>query len=59
MPQVDNVNNYIINSEVGIEASIAKNLSLQTYLDDSYDSEPAPGRERNDVKLVSGLSYKF
>jgi len=28
-------------------------------LDDSYISEPAFGRKRNDVKLVSGISYKF
>jgi hypothetical protein len=44
---------------VGIEASIARNMSLQTYLDDSYDSQPAPGRERNDARLVSAISYKF
>ena len=59
LPEVDNLNNYIINAEVGIEASISKHLSLQTYLDDSYDNQPANGRLKNDVKLVSGLSYKF
>ncbi len=59
LPQVDDFSNYIINSEVGIEASIARNLSLQTYMDDSYDSKPAPGREKNDTRLVSAISYKF
>lgn len=59
LPQVDDFNNYIVNAEVGIEASIAKNLSLQTYLDDSYDNEPAPGRDKNDTSLVSAVSYKF
>jgi len=42
-----------------VEAAIAKNLSLQMYVDDAYDSEPAVDRKRNDVKLVSGVSYKF
>lgn len=59
MPQVDDFNNYIVNAEVGIEASIAKDLSLQTYLDESYDSQPAPGRDKNDIKLVSAIAYKF
>ena len=59
LPQVDDFNNYIVNSEIGIEASIAKNLSLQTYLDDSYNNQPAAGREKNDMKLVSAISYKF
>ena len=59
LPEVDNLNNYIINAEVGIEASISKHLSLQTYLDDSYANQPANGRLKNDVKLVSGISYKF
>jgi putative salt-induced outer membrane protein YdiY len=59
LPQVDNFNNYIINAEIGIEAGIARNLSLQSYIDDSFDNQPAFGRLRNDVKLVTGISYKF
>ncbi|MFZ1073583.1 MAG: DUF481 domain-containing protein [Verrucomicrobiia bacterium] len=59
LPQVDSFNNYIVNAEVGVEASISKHLSLQTYLDDSYDNEPAAGRLKDDLKLVSGISYKF
>jgi hypothetical protein len=59
LPQVDNFNNYIINAEIGIEAIIARNLSLQSYIDDSYDNQPAFGRLKNDVKLVTGISYKF
>jgi len=59
LPQVDNFNNYIINAEIGIEASIAKNLTLQAYIDDSYNNQPAAGRVKNDLKLVTGVSYKF
>ena len=59
LPQVDDFNNYIVNAEIGVEASIVKNLSLQAYIDDSYANVPAAGRKKNDVKLVSGISYKF
>jgi putative salt-induced outer membrane protein YdiY len=59
LPQVDDFNNYILNAEVGIESSITKTVSLKTFLVDNFNNQPAPGREKNDLKLVSGISYKF
>ena len=59
LPQVDQLDNYVVNFEIGIESAISKSFSLKTYLDDSYQSIPAARRQKNDIKLVSGISYKF
>lgn len=59
LPQVNDFNNYIVNAEIGIETALSKKLSLQTFVVDNYINEPAAGRQQNDVKLVSGLKYKF
>lgn len=59
LPQVDKVSNYLLNSEIGAEAAISKSVSLSVCLDDFYNSEPASDRKRNDVKLVSGVTYTF
>jgi len=59
LPQVDKWGDYLFNFELGAEAPISKNLSLTACLDDNYNSEPAAGLFRNDVKLVSGITYKF
>ena len=59
LPQVDRWQNFIFNFEVGAEATLTGDLSLNVTLSDTYNSEPASGRKRNDLKLVSGLSYKF
>lgn len=59
LPQVDDFNNFIFNAEIGIETAISKKLSLQTFVVDNYINEPAVGRQKNDIKLVSGLKYKF
>jgi len=59
LPQVDRFQNYIFNFELGAEAALSKSMSLNVTLDDCYNSEPANGFKRNDVKLVSGISYKF
>jgi putative salt-induced outer membrane protein YdiY len=59
LPALEDFNNYIGNFEIGIEAALTKKMSLRVYLQDSYDSVPAPGLKRNDVKLVAALAYKF
>lgn len=60
-PDVANWGNYIVTAEFGVEADLAanKSLSLQCYLDDTYDSKPAVGRLKNDAKTVIAIDYKF
>jgi putative salt-induced outer membrane protein YdiY len=59
LPQVDDFDNYLLNAEAGLETSITPKLSLRTYVQDTYDNEPAPDRQKNDVKFVTALAYKF
>jgi len=59
LPEVTDPKNFLMNAEVGVESAITKSLNLQVYLVDNYVNEPAPGRKSNDLKLVSGLAYKF
>ena len=60
-PDLQNVKNYIVTSEFGIAADLNadKSLSLNVFLDDDYESQPAMGREKNDAKLVGAIDYKF
>jgi putative salt-induced outer membrane protein YdiY len=57
--QVDDPNNTFFNFEVGVEATLAKNFALQLSLQDSYSNEAAEGYKNNDVRLISGVTYKF
>jgi putative salt-induced outer membrane protein YdiY len=59
MPQIDKLDNFIINAEVGVESSLTKKTSLRAVLQDTYDNQPAPGRKKNDLKLVTSLVVKF
>ena len=59
-PQVDRwTEKYIINVELGISADINKAWGLRVVAQYIYDSEPAPGRERGDFRLIAGTQYKF
>jgi putative salt-induced outer membrane protein YdiY len=59
LPQVNKFNNYYIDAEIGVESALSKSWSLRTFIQDSYYNIPAPGRLKNDVKIVSALAYKF
>lgn len=61
LPKLEDFNNYIINAEIGLEASLTKDkkFTLRTYLQDTYNSVPAPGRKDNDMKWVTAIAYNF
>jgi putative salt-induced outer membrane protein YdiY len=59
IPQVDDFDNWILNAEIGVSAPINKALDVRLVMQDTYDNEPAAGREENDFKLIAGIGYRF
>lgn len=59
LPQVDDLDNFLVNAEIGVEAKLTQKLSLKVFAIDNYDNEPAEGRKENDVKVVTALAYTF
>jgi putative salt-induced outer membrane protein YdiY len=59
LPQVNKFENFLVNAEIGVEAPLTRTFSLRVTVQDNYINQPAPGRKSNDVKLISGLVYKF
>jgi putative salt-induced outer membrane protein YdiY len=59
LPQVDDFNNYLVNTEVGAEAALNTRLSLRIVAKDQFNSMPAAGRKENDITLVSAVVFKY
>jgi putative salt-induced outer membrane protein YdiY len=60
VPQVDKwTEKYIVTGEAGIDSAITKQWSLRVVFQDIFDSQPATGREHNDMRLIAGTAYKF
>lgn len=59
IPPLTNPQAFLVNAEVGLETPLTHTLSLQTYVQDNFANEPAPGYKDNDLKLISGLVLKF
>ena len=50
---------YLLAGEIGIDTAITKQFSLRAVLQDMYDNLPAAGRKQNDLRLITGVAYKF
>lgn len=65
MPEAADFGNYIIQGQIGVEADLVKNLALRVTLQDTFRSRPAEFgnsglfREKNDLRLLAGINYKF
>jgi len=59
LPKIQDFQNYLVNAEIGISAPIAKALSISLIIQDTYKSVPAQGKEKNDLKLIAGVTYTF
>jgi len=56
---IDDSDKYLVDAEAGIEASINSHLSLVMTLKNRYDNQPARGKERNDLSVLTGLKVNF
>jgi putative salt-induced outer membrane protein YdiY len=72
VPQIDDMNNWVLNFEIGLSTALSKSLALQVKLLDTFDNEPAQvtvnsgtatahvaDRQQNDLKFITALAYKF
>jgi putative salt-induced outer membrane protein len=59
IPEVADFGNYIVAAEIGIEAQLTEKMSLRSVLQDDYTAKPAVGRKANDIRLITGVNYKF
>ena len=56
---VNDLDRYSVVFEAGVETALNESLSLKVYIQDQYENVPAAGRDSNDFKLVTGVSYRF
>lgn len=58
-PRLNNLSDYRIEFDAGLETKITETVSFKVSLENRYESSPAEEKESNDLKFVAGLSYQF
>lgn len=59
MPDSDNLDAFLLNGEIGIEASVNDNLSLRVTAQDRYNSDPPENTKENDISVKAALVYNI
>lgn len=59
LPVVDDFDDYLLNSEIGVEAAINSTASIRLVVKNAYDSTPAVDREKSDTTLIGALAFQL
>ena len=58
-PGLDNINNYLFTTDLGVRATITGKLFTEFKIDYRYNSRPAPGSGPNDIRYILGVGWQF
>lgn len=58
-PSLENLNNYLLLTDAGIRASITDKMFTEFKVEYRYDSSPAPGASRSDLRYILGVGWNF
>jgi putative salt-induced outer membrane protein YdiY len=56
---ISDSNAYLLNAEIGIETTVTELVSLVVSIKDAYNNNPAEGKEKNDIAIISGLKLNL
>lgn len=59
IPSIEDPSTFLVNADVGIRADVTANFFLEAKIEDKYNSDPAPGRQKTDLKYTLGVGWKF
>jgi putative salt-induced outer membrane protein YdiY len=57
LPKAEDFNDYLLTSEIGIEAAVSSRVHLRLVAQSAYDNQPANAElKKHDLTIISGLS---
>jgi putative salt-induced outer membrane protein YdiY len=59
LPELDDMDTFLLNAELGVETTISSKLSLRLLIQNRYDSAPVTGADENDVSARMALVYNM
>jgi putative salt-induced outer membrane protein YdiY len=55
----DFTGDYLLNANAGLHAGVWRGLFTDLRIEYRYDSEPAPGRKKDDTRIILGAGWEF
>ncbi len=59
IPSFERVDTFLINTDVGLRAALTSQLALEAKAQMAYNSQPAEGRDKRDLRYILGAGWTF
>ena len=59
IPSIEDLDVFNVNADAGVRASLTARMFAEIKLEWRYDSEPAPGAGKNDLRYLVGVGWTF
>lgn len=59
IPEASDFSNYRIQADAGVTTRLSNHWALNVFARDTYDAIPATGSSKNDLLLMTSISYAF
>jgi len=59
LPVIDDMKQFLLNAEAGLEVEIITHLAMRLVAQEKYNSDAPAGKEKNDLTIISGITVKF
>lgn len=59
VPSLENINEFNLNTDAGIRVAMTEKLFTDFKFEWRYDSEPAPGADKNDFRYIIAVGWQF
>ena len=59
LPEVDDWDKYLAKTNLGLSTALVYDFTFNARVEWDYDSQPAAGRKKDDLRYILGLGYKW
>ena len=58
-PSLERVDSFLVNTDVGLRAALTARMALEAKAQMAYNSQPAEGRDKKDLRYILGVAWTF
>lgn len=59
IPSLERADTFLVNTDIGLRAALTANLSLEAKAQMAFNSQPAEGRDKRDLRYILGAGWTF
>jgi len=59
IPSLEDISEFNLNTDAGLRVALTEKMFSEFKIEWRYDSEPAPGADKNDLRYIVGIGWQF